>query len=203
MWSRKFVRRAQRCAACRTRLCSRLHCVPELWTACRQRHVRTVRRPVQPNGSSARFVPNRSAGPARSGPVSMPHIGVRPPHCRRLLTGNSATEVERSRGPLVWPPTHYELLGVALTASSDEIRRAFRREIAKYHPDKVQHLGNEFQDHCCNPLGGADAGLQDADRRDSACRLRCPRRALRLFHNLGRRRPRRFRNRAHRSTRSR
>ena len=41
--------------------------------------------------------------------------------------------------------TYYELLGVALTASSDEIRSAFRREIARYHPDKVQHLGNEFQ----------------------------------------------------------
>jgi hypothetical protein len=43
-------------------------------------------------------------------------------------------------------PTHYELLGIDSTASVDEIRRAFRREIAKYHPDKVQHLGHEFHD---------------------------------------------------------
>jgi hypothetical protein len=42
--------------------------------------------------------------------------------------------------------THYELLGIDSTASVDEIRRAFRREIAKYHPDKVQHLGDEFRD---------------------------------------------------------
>jgi hypothetical protein len=42
--------------------------------------------------------------------------------------------------------THYELLGLDSTASVDEVRRAFRREIAKYHPDKVQHLGHEFQD---------------------------------------------------------
>ena len=41
--------------------------------------------------------------------------------------------------------TYYALLGVAPTASSDEIRRAFRREIARYHPDKVQHLGREFK----------------------------------------------------------
>ncbi len=42
--------------------------------------------------------------------------------------------------------TYYELLEVPQTASADEIKRAFRREIAKYHPDKVQHLGQEFQE---------------------------------------------------------
>ncbi len=40
----------------------------------------------------------------------------------------------------------YQLLDVAPDAPVDEIKRAFRREIAKYHPDKVQHLGREFQD---------------------------------------------------------
>ncbi len=40
----------------------------------------------------------------------------------------------------------YELLGVDRGAPAEEIKRAFRREIAKYHPDKVQHLGKEFQD---------------------------------------------------------
>ena len=40
----------------------------------------------------------------------------------------------------------YELLGVAPGAPADEIKRAFRREIAKYHPDKVQYLGKEFQE---------------------------------------------------------
>lgn len=42
--------------------------------------------------------------------------------------------------------TYYELLELAADAPSDEIKRAFRREIAKYHPDKVQHLGKEFQE---------------------------------------------------------
>lgn len=42
--------------------------------------------------------------------------------------------------------THYDLLSVDRGASADEIKRAFRREIARYHPDKVQHLGAEFQE---------------------------------------------------------
>jgi hypothetical protein len=42
--------------------------------------------------------------------------------------------------------THYELLGLPPTADPDAIKKAFRREIARYHPDKVIHLGVEFQD---------------------------------------------------------
>ena len=42
--------------------------------------------------------------------------------------------------------SYYEMLDVVPTAPADEIKRAFRREIAKYHPDKVQHLGREFQE---------------------------------------------------------
>lgn len=42
--------------------------------------------------------------------------------------------------------SYYEMLDVVPTAPAEEIKRAFRREIAKYHPDKVQHLGREFQE---------------------------------------------------------
>jgi curved DNA-binding protein CbpA len=42
--------------------------------------------------------------------------------------------------------THYDVLEVAPTAAADEIKRAFRAQIARYHPDKVQHLGKEFQE---------------------------------------------------------
>jgi hypothetical protein len=42
--------------------------------------------------------------------------------------------------------THYELLSLAPTADAEAIKKAFRREIARYHPDKVVHLGTEFQE---------------------------------------------------------
>jgi curved DNA-binding protein CbpA len=40
---------------------------------------------------------------------------------------------------------YYELLAIAPNAPVDEVKRAFRAQIARYHPDKVQHLGQEFQ----------------------------------------------------------
>jgi curved DNA-binding protein CbpA len=41
--------------------------------------------------------------------------------------------------------TYYDLLGIESTASPEDVKRAFRHQIARYHPDKVQHLGAEFQ----------------------------------------------------------
>ena len=43
------------------------------------------------------------------------------------------------------PVTPYEVLGVAAGASRDDIRRAFLRLARHYHPDKVHHLGEEFE----------------------------------------------------------
>jgi curved DNA-binding protein CbpA len=42
--------------------------------------------------------------------------------------------------------THYQLLELPPSATADEIKKSFRQLIARYHPDKVQHLGKEFQD---------------------------------------------------------
>jgi curved DNA-binding protein CbpA len=57
-------------------------------------------------------------------------------------------------------PTFYELLSVVPTATAEEIKRAFRTEIARYHPDKVQHLGTEFQ----QMAAGRAAALTEAYR---------------------------------------
>src|SRR5207244_13227664 len=54
----------------------------------------------------------------------------------------------------------YEMLSGAQDAPADEIKKAFRREIARYHPDKVQHLGQEFQEMAA----GIAADLTEAYR---------------------------------------
>ena len=56
--------------------------------------------------------------------------------------------------------SHYDVLEVARTAPPDEIKRAFRAQIALYHPDKVQHLGKEFQEMAA----GRAAALTEAYR---------------------------------------
>lgn len=40
----------------------------------------------------------------------------------------------------------YEALGISPGASSREIHEAYRRLAHQYHPDKVSHLGEEFQE---------------------------------------------------------
>jgi hypothetical protein len=39
----------------------------------------------------------------------------------------------------------YTILGVGKNASADEIKKAYRRLVNTYHPDKVSHMGEEFQ----------------------------------------------------------
>ena len=70
--------------------------------------------------------------------------------------------------------THYENLELPPTATADEIKRSFRALIARYHPDKVQHLGKEFQDMAADraaELTEAYRILSDAGRRAEYHRL--------------------------------
>jgi DnaJ-class molecular chaperone len=40
----------------------------------------------------------------------------------------------------------HAVLGVPAGASAEEIKQAYKRLAGKYHPDKVQYLGEEFQE---------------------------------------------------------
>lgn len=40
----------------------------------------------------------------------------------------------------------YSILNINRNSSVDEIKKAYKEEIRKYHPDKVEHLGDEFKE---------------------------------------------------------
>ena len=40
---------------------------------------------------------------------------------------------------------YYKTLGVEKGASADDIKKAYRKLIAEYHPDKVQHMAPEIR----------------------------------------------------------
>ncbi len=39
----------------------------------------------------------------------------------------------------------YKILEITKSATNDEVKKAYRRMVVKFHPDKVSHLGEEFQ----------------------------------------------------------
>src|SRR5574344_754018 len=55
---------------------------------------------------------------------------------------------------------YYEILGVAKTASADEIKKAFRKLAVKYHPDKDGGNEDKFKE-----INEAYEVLKDADKR--------------------------------------
>lgn len=60
--------------------------------------------------------------------------------------GISAIDYERIRSMFYNDRKHaYQILGLDKNATNDEIKKAYRKLVKKYHPDRVAHLGEEHQ----------------------------------------------------------
>ncbi len=59
----------------------------------------------------------------------------------------------------------FGILGIEPGASPDEIKAAYRRAAAKYHPDKVTHLGKEFQELAHKKLVAIQRAYETLRRR--------------------------------------
>ncbi|MBM4438586.1 MAG: DnaJ domain-containing protein, partial [Actinobacteria bacterium] len=61
------------------------------------------------------------------------------------------------------PPTYYEVLGVPDTASADEIKKAYRQQALRWHPDKNQ--GSKESEERFKRIAAAYAVLSDPTER--------------------------------------
>ena len=65
---------------------------------------------------------------------------------RRTFVGKDRESFERSARHGTDERDPYAVLGVTPGSTTEEVQRAYRVLAAKYHPDKVSHLGEEFID---------------------------------------------------------
>ena len=50
---------------------------------------------------------------------------------------------QNAAGKEPWDP--YRVLGIGRNATAEEIKHAYRELASRYHPDKLEHLGDEFK----------------------------------------------------------
>jgi len=79
-----------------------------------------------------------------------PRYSAEGPNDASRNTGGSAGRSHRSgatQGSRPSPAARdpYNILNLNRSASNDEIKRAYRLQASRYHPDKVAHLGEELQ----------------------------------------------------------
>ena len=81
---------------------------------------------------------------ASDGQVSKPELTVLEQIAH--LIGIAGKDFESIKAMFVSDPdAAYRILEIERTVSDDEVKKAYRRMAMKYHPDKVHHLGPEYQ----------------------------------------------------------
>jgi len=77
----------------------------------------------------------QQAGSGFEDPNRRNHSGRRSSDPKDRYSADSATQQ--------WDP--HRVLGIDSRASAEEIKHAYRQLASKYHPDKLEHLGEEFK----------------------------------------------------------
>jgi len=121
-------------------------------------------------------------------PPPEPAVEKEKPRFRRATDGRSEDEIETDPGqtprsrprpttgarpkaappepppPELPKPDPFVVLGVAKTATEDEVRKAFLGLVVQYHPDKVAHLAPEFRELAENKTRELTAAYEAAQR---------------------------------------
>ena len=60
--------------------------------------------------------------------------------------GNNQADLESLKAMFIQDTNAaYKILEIESTATDTEVKKAFRKMASKFHPDKVSHLGDDFQ----------------------------------------------------------
>lgn len=101
------------------------------------------KRPADPTPGAYR---PRAAPEPEAPPRARPEPGARRSSARPGRRADPPAEDRPPPPPAPAPrKSAWEILGIAEGSSRDEAKKAFRTQIALYHPDKVAHLAPEFQ----------------------------------------------------------
>ncbi len=100
--------------------------------------------------------PRTAAGPGGDQTETDQHFGRQQSNSARAAAGQPSG-----------PADPFAVLGVRPGASAEDIKTAYRRLVNRYHPDKLQHLGEEFREVAeekFKTIQSAYQALKDAGR---------------------------------------